>query len=79
MGGQGYFLWILQVMDDIFLIVQIVDGYYSVELGVDWPEDGLLIEINAVYSYWSAGDCATFSVVGDDKLFFLDETLKRLF
>ena len=35
MGGKGYFLRILQIVNDIFLIVQIVYGYYSVELGVD--------------------------------------------
>ena len=38
-----------------------------------------MAEIDSVYSDCSAGDGATFSVVGNDKLVFLDKTLKRLF
>ena len=34
-GWKGNFLGVLQIVNDVLLVVQIVDGDYSVELGVD--------------------------------------------
>ena len=34
-GRKGNFLRVLQIVNDVLLVVQVVDGDYSVELGVD--------------------------------------------